>query len=189
MSGGKIKNGKLIYHLTDFTNLESILEKGLMPRSKLNGNFVDIADSEIISKRKWLDEYVLFHFFINNPFDGIVKIAHPDRDFIYIALKRDLVKDKFKIIPNHPLNNTSKIQILDWDAGIQAIDWELMETRDYKNHQCKELCMSEAVYKGTVIVTDFFAIYVENERTKQKVEELKEKYKLKFYVNVLEYQR
>lgn len=62
MSGGKIKNGKLIYHLTDFTNLESILEKGLMPRSKLNGNFVDIADSEIISKRKWLDEYVLFHF-------------------------------------------------------------------------------------------------------------------------------
>ena len=72
--------GKLIYHITHINNLPSILKVGLLSRKKLLRNpslsFTDIADSEILSKREQykeaLSQYVLFHFFAKNPFDGAV---------------------------------------------------------------------------------------------------------------------
>ena len=46
------RNKKLIYHLTPLSNLESILDKGLLSRKELEKNqenFSDIADQEIIA--------------------------------------------------------------------------------------------------------------------------------------------
>ena len=48
------KNGKLLYHLTELKNLESIVRLGLVPRKVLLENevkFEDVANPEIIIKR------------------------------------------------------------------------------------------------------------------------------------------
>ena len=52
---GKIREGKLLYHLTQLSNLDSIISHGLVPRSVLEQHgafFSDVADSEIMRKRK-----------------------------------------------------------------------------------------------------------------------------------------
>ena len=85
MCGGEImatapSMGKLIYHITSIDNLPSILKFGLLSRKCILQNhdihFTDIADPEILSKRERykeaLSQYVLFHFFAKNPFDGAV---------------------------------------------------------------------------------------------------------------------
>ena len=51
------KEGKLLYHLTELKNLESIIDSGLVPRKILRENtvtFGDVADPEIIRKREGL---------------------------------------------------------------------------------------------------------------------------------------
>ena len=80
MAIDNIKTGKLLYHLTRLSNLDSILEHGLISRKLVKDNgvrFFDIADSEIISKRTelGLDEYTPFHFHPYSSFDVAVK-AH-----------------------------------------------------------------------------------------------------------------
>lgn len=73
--------GKLLYHLTHISNVSSILKYGLASRNKimnssLRNQFVDIADQKIIRSREehnnHLLDYVLFHFYAKNPFDGAV---------------------------------------------------------------------------------------------------------------------
>ena len=61
------KTGKLLYHLTKLSNLESIIQQGMLPRKYILENgirFGDIADGQIISKRQelGLDIYTPFHF-------------------------------------------------------------------------------------------------------------------------------
>jgi hypothetical protein len=83
------KEGKLIYHLTALENLPSIIERGLLPRSKLaRKDFSDIANSDIIDKRHLqnLDNYIPFHFHPRTPFDYKVKFNNPNKDFIYLCI-------------------------------------------------------------------------------------------------------
>ena len=66
MGLANVKSGKLLYHLTELKNLESIIRFGLVPRKVLLENtvsFEDIANPEIIVKREHLglDEYIPFH--------------------------------------------------------------------------------------------------------------------------------
>lgn len=75
------KEGKLLYHLTELKNLESIIDSGLVPRKILRENtvtFGDVADPEIIRKREvlGLDEYIPFHFHPYSAFDVAVKKTH-----------------------------------------------------------------------------------------------------------------
>ena len=51
----KIKYGKLLYHLTKLSNLDSIIENGLVSRKILEDKavtFADVADHDIMDKRK-----------------------------------------------------------------------------------------------------------------------------------------
>ena len=75
------KEGKLLYHLTELKNLESIIDFGLVPRKILRENtvtFGDVADPEIIRKREslGLDGYIPFHFHPYSAFDVAVKKTH-----------------------------------------------------------------------------------------------------------------
>ena len=105
--------GKLIYHITHINNLPSILKVGLLSRKKLLRNpslsFTDIADSEILSKREQykeaLSQYVLFHFFALNPFDGAVCRKYGSENMVIITVRRDIcIRKDYQIIPSHPLD-------------------------------------------------------------------------------------
>ena len=164
------KSKKLIYHLTALKNIPGILEKGLLPRNKLHA-FQDVADKEIIQKRQGLvlEGYVPFHWFVKNPFDGIVQKTHKDTPFALIAVERErAARANWTILSRHPLAS-GEIELLDYATGFEAIDWEMMDRRDYRDPNCKSVCMAECLAPGPVPVSEFFAIYVRNAAEELKV--------------------
>ncbi|WP_434672898.1 DarT ssDNA thymidine ADP-ribosyltransferase family protein [Pseudomonas sp. R1-15] len=166
-----IKDQYFVYHLTSIENLDGIFSAGLKPRASL-ANFTDVADSEILKKRQALnlDRYVPFHWFAGNPFDGRVQLDRPKSKFVLISVFRTFAKETgWKIIPQHPLADEA-IQLLDYNAGFQVINWELMNTREYQNHQCKNVCMAECLSPHVVSPEDFSRIYVPNDEVKQLCE-------------------
>lgn len=165
----KIQDGTLIYHITALENIESILLNGLKSRATLNEPFVDVANQEIIDfrDRNDISKYIPFHFFMGSPFAGNIQKENPSTEFIYIAIRRDVAqKNNFKIIPTHPIH-MEPLQILDYSAGLEAINWELMELRDYSIHECKEVCMAECIAPYSRIGhKSFQSIFVKSDITK-----------------------
>ncbi|MCL6220436.1 DarT ssDNA thymidine ADP-ribosyltransferase family protein [Zunongwangia pacifica] len=179
------KDGKLLYHLTALDNIESILEKGLLPREKIDFDFLDVADKEILKDRKKFDlsEYTPFHFFCPTPFSGAAQIAQEDSEFVYIAITRKLAEsNKFKIVPRHPLNFDGNP--LEWGEGIETIDWGLMEKRVYSDYDCREACMAESLFKGTILPKHFNCIFVKNEEVKSEIISILKRKNLSINVNV-----
>lgn len=165
-----IKEQKLLYHLTSLNNLESILINGLVARKYIH-SFDDIADPEIIDFREknGLNDYVPFHFFAGNPFDGKVQKASPDKEFIYICVHRKLAKlNNFKIIPRHPAS-MGLLTLYDYLNGIEVIDWDTMDNRNYSNQDCKHICMAECLSPIKVTSDSFNSIYVKNEEIKDYI--------------------
>ncbi|AXK52662.1 DarT ssDNA thymidine ADP-ribosyltransferase family protein [Pseudomonas protegens] len=163
-----IKEQKLLYHLTALENLSSIFQNGLRPRSQLKG-FKDVADAEILKKRQalGLENYVPFHWFAANPFDGSVQGNKRDTQFVVISIRRSFAIEKdWKVIPRHPLANDT-IQLLDYKAGFEAIDWDAMNQRDYHDPHCKSVCMAECLSPTVVSANDFFKIFVANSEVEE----------------------
>jgi hypothetical protein len=158
-----IKQQKLLYHLTSIENLEGIFRDGLKPRAALR-DFIDVADHGILEKRRalGLDQYVPFHWFAANPFDGCVQRNRPASRFVQIAVLRSLARQNgWKVIPRHPLAHDD-IQLLDYDEGLQAIEWDVMNTRDYHDPDCKSVCMAECLAPGIVVPKNFYMLFVPN---------------------------
>lgn len=168
-----VSQQKLLWHLTALDNLESILKNGLLARSRTR-NFVDVADSEIIEKRIELGlvDYVPFHFFQGNPFDGSTLKANSDEKFCYIVIYRDLARKKdYKILPQHPVASGNH-KLYDYDKGLEVIDWELVDKRNYVDQECKIACMAECLAPGYVKPEDFQSIKVRTEEDKLYVERI-----------------
>jgi hypothetical protein len=134
--------------------MESIVKNGLLCREIVTP-VTDVADKEIIEKRKALGLliYVPFHFLAKNPFDGAVIKAHPKTKFVYLTVYRsDAQKNKWEIIPQHPLKCNSD-EIYDYNDGITKMNWELIDKRDYSDPDCKFACMAEClVYYWNMIL-------------------------------------
>ena len=165
--------------------MRSILEQGLLPRASLAG-FVDVADPAIIEHRQGLglEQKVPFHFFAKNPFDGRVQRDHPQEQFVLIAVQRSIAKHMgWQIIPRHPLAGM-EIELLDYDAGMEAIDWDIMNTRDYSNQNCKCVCMAECLSPGPVSVGSFQAIYVKDENAQREILGMMDGLRQPPYINV-----
>lgn len=182
-----IRDGRLIYHLTALENLASILQHGLQPRCELsNEEFDDVADGDILDSRAnhHLDRYVPFHFFAKNPFDYGVQRAHPNKDFVLIAIQRARASaNGWQIVPTHPLAEEG-YQILDYDTGFSEIDWDLMEQRDYGDRACKVVCMAECLSPRSVNPQMFFSIYVKDERVKTIVNRLVNLHNVNCHVDI-----
>lgn len=158
-----IRDQKLLYHLTSLENLSSIFQSGLKPRAQLRA-FADVADAEILKKRQGLalEQYVPFHWFAANPFDGSVQRRRPDDQFVVISVHRNVaVRNQWKIIPRHPLANDA-IQLFDYAEGFEAINWDVMNARDYHDPHCKSICMAECLSPDVVSPNDFFKVFVSN---------------------------
>lgn len=180
-----IQSQKLLYHLTDINNLQNIFKQGLLPRSQL-ANFSDVADGEIITSRQklQLENYVPFHFYAGSPFDGRVQLDNRQKEFVLITVRREFAQaNDWKIIPCHPLSGAD-IQVLDYVAGFNAIDWALMNNRDYQDARSRSVCMAECLSPQPVPATRFFNIYVAHQGAETIVNRLKAANDLDFYVDV-----
>lgn len=167
-----VKDGKLIYHLTALENWESIARSGLLSRNLVRErslSFTDIARPELIEFRgkTQLNDYVPFHFFCKNPFDGDVQRNRPDGRFLYIAVHRATARARgYRIIPRHPRNLPDPTKLLhSYDEGMEAIDWDLLERRDYQDEACKQVCMAECLARDNVPLSDFYCLFAPCEDT------------------------
>lgn len=188
--GGSPKDGKLLYHLTSMENMAGILEKSLLPRTQLQV-FDDIADSEIILMRQEhdLDEYIPFHFFAKNPFDGKVQKMNPEKSFAIITIRRTYARDNgFLIIPRHPLSD-GDLRILDYNTGIERIDWCMMDKKDFSDRYCKNCCMAECITSQPISHNDFHSVFVRDEHDKRSLEKLERRMhsEISLRINVSKY--
>lgn len=186
---GKIESGLLLYHLTKLSNLDSIIENGLVSRKILeenNTDFEDVANPLIMDKRKefGLDKYIPFHFHPYSSFDVAVKNSHDD-EFVYICILRILAKDnEFLILPKHPLS-VDDVNLFDYDSGMDRIDWEAMERKATESGHCKNVKMAECLTELVVPTECFHSIAVRNPEIKKiVVEKLKRAKGEKPYVDV-----
>ncbi|WP_270407388.1 DarT ssDNA thymidine ADP-ribosyltransferase family protein [Paenibacillus timonensis] len=186
------KTGKLLYHLTKLSNLESILENGLVSRKILLDNkvrFEDVANPDIITKRSklGLDKFTPFHFHPYSSFDVAVKNSFPDEEFIYICITRDLARfNKFKILPKHPLSMDECI-LYDYDEGLTRIDWDTLVQKGLTDEYAKHVKMAECLTELVIPAEHFQSIVVKDEETKQFVESLFNKKNIKKnppYINI-----
>ena len=173
--------GLLLYHLTHIDNVASILKHGLasrnkIMRSKLRNQFVDVADPEIIRSREehndHLLDYVLFHFYARNPFDGAVCQKFGSENMAITVYRTLHNKQNFYIIPMHPLNREIP-EILSYEEGIQKVRWDILDnvsSRDYHDQEIKNACMAECITDSLVHADDIAYVFVYSEEAKQRIE-------------------
>lgn len=172
----KIENYKIIFHLTNIKNFADILKSGLPPRSKLNIDFFDVADGKILDLRREykLNDLIPFHFFPTNPFAGKIQQTYPEDDFMFLTLNKKFIESRmhnFYIIPSHPLHlHKNESQILyNFTDGIKKIDWDTMNSRDFNNQKCKQICMAECLTNLSIDINDFDSITVKNLNVKKEI--------------------
>lgn len=176
MGINNVKQGKLIYHLTKLSNLDSIFKNGLLSRKMINDKkllFSDIANQDIISKRALLglDSYTPFHFHPYSSFDVAVKNEYCEEIFIYICLLRSVAEyNKFKILPRHPLN-IEECTLLEYREGFEAIDWDTMHSKGRGDDYAKKVKMAECLTDLIIPVEVFQCIYVRDAESKKIVED------------------
>lgn len=188
-----VKSGKLLYHLTELKNLESIIRFGLIPRKVLLENtvtFEDIANPEIIVKRErlGLDEYIPFHFHPYTAFDLAVKKQHANDEMMYICIRRELARrNNFKVLPKHPLS-LEDCQLYDYEEGFKRIDWDTMAKVGLTDPDSKQTKMAECLSAKVIPVDCFQCFYVPSEQSKEFAENTLRAYGIKFpspFVNVM----
>jgi len=180
-----IQHQKLLYHITNIKNMPAILDQGLLPRYQLV-NFVDVADQDILKSRQKLklENFVPFHFFARNPFDGRVQTDSPESKFILITITRAFAaQNNWKIVPKPPLAD-SDIELLEYEEGINVINWDKMNERDYSNDESKSVCMAECLSPEAVTPKCFHSIYVGTEESQQYVSGLLKQFNLSMYVDI-----
>lgn len=174
--------GKLLYHLTHISNVSSILKYGLASRNKimnssLQNQFVDIADQKIIRSREehnnHLLDYVLFHFYAKNPFDGAVCQSQGSENMAIITVYRDLHKKQdFYIIPMHPLDREVP-KIFSYEEGFKRVRWDILDNvsnRDYHKQTIKNACMAECITESLVQAADIAYVFVYSDKAKMEIE-------------------
>lgn len=173
----KVKDKKLLYHLTKLDNMENIIKYGLLPRRYLLEHdfmFEDVADSQIISKREELelDKYTPFHFHPYSAFDVAVKHTYSSDKFVYICIKRALAEfNNFKVLIKHPLSQQECI-LYDYIQGVNNIDWDAMETTGLTDEYSRNVKMAECLTEKCIPAELFQCVYVPDEATKLYIENL-----------------
>lgn len=174
-----VRNKKLLYHLTKASNMENIIDCGLLPRKYLLEQgmlFEDVADPQIISKREklGLDKYTPFHFHPYSAFDAAVKNTHSTEKFVYICIKRALAEfNDFKILIKHPLSQQECV-LYDYIEGINNIDWDTMEKIGTTDEYSRNVKMAECLTDKRIPAELFQCVYVPDEETKLYIKKLLE---------------
>lgn len=172
-----VREKKLLYHLTKLSNMETIINYGLLPRRCLLENnmfFGDVADPQIIDKREelGLDKYTPFHFHPYSAFDVAVKHTYSAEKFVYICIKRALAEfNNFKILVKHPLSQQDCI-LYDYIEGMNYIDWDSMEKTGTLDEYSRNVKMAECLTEKRIPAELFQCVYVPDEETKVYIERL-----------------
>ena len=114
---------------------------------------------------------------MGTPFSYRVQKSYPYLDFVYIAITKAYArKNDFGIIPLHPASSEMREEpeFLNYDEGINSIDWDTMNERNFTDRYGKMVCMAECVSTRKIIIKDL----IENDQVKFFVKSIEDKKKL-----------
>lgn len=200
---------KLLYHITHYRNLRSILQNGeLLAHSKVRENdlsFEDIAHSHIQNKRSItsidvepygkLHDYVPFYFAPRSPMLYAIKngkvegFGGKQSDIIYLVTNTNKIVEaekEFVFTDGHAI--MALTEFYNDLAYLSEIDWSVMESRywndtdDYPDRKRKR--QAEFLVCESVPIDLLLGIGVYNERMKSKVEEILNEYGIDMHVLV-----
>lgn len=173
-----------IHHITHIDNLENIIKNGLLPRNILRPDeYINTANPDIISKRSELNSYVPFHLNLLQIRHGIyynkdVYKRSGKENIIILSIEyKKYEEDLHKLFVCHPISA--------W--GFEVKELEIYRSKlnsyykslpyndfgpDYKNKEVQNFFMSEVLIKNMVPFNVIDRIFVYDEESKLKVEEI-----------------
>lgn len=194
---------KLLYHITDINNLESILQHGgLLAVNVVNQKGVEyenIAHNNIQDRRSIkivplpphgnLHDYVPFYFASKSPmlyaiYKGQVEGYDKGQDqIIYLITRTDIIHNAvldYVFTDGHAVMGfTDYFKNLE---DLDKIDWEVMDTRFWfdteEDPDRKRRRQAEFLVHNVVPINALLGFAVKNEDMKQKVEEVINKYNI-----------
>jgi hypothetical protein len=180
MMNKHISDEQLFWHLTEISNISSILENGLLSRSKIieaGINIDDRAPENLTKDRKirGLDKFVPFHFFPGNAYDIREFKNHKNKNFCYITIKRELANDhsKYKILLDY--SNHNDIQLFEYNDKIERQIKERSQKTDYSDRINIIKTLGECLALDDVKPKNFYSIIVKTDKEKIDIENLSKK--------------
>nr|WP_156645388.1 DUF4433 domain-containing protein [Lentibacillus sp. JNUCC-1] len=188
---------KLLYHITHYSNLPSILKNGeLLAYSKITSDnipYSDIAHQTIQNRRSTtnipvspygvLHDYVPFYFAPNSPMlyaiknDNVEGFEGTQSDIIYfVTSTSEIAKSNYEFVftDGHAIvaltefyNDLTYLEEVDWSV-VESKYWH--DTNEYPDRKRKR--QAEFLVYESVPVSRFIGIGVYNERIKSIVEEM-----------------
>lgn len=195
---------KLLYHITDFNNLESILklggllaineviEKGVKYENIAHTNIQDRRFTKTVPLPPFgnLHDYVPFYFAPKSPMLYAIHKGRVDGyekgqgQIIYLVSRTDKIHDKmlkYVFTDGHAIMGYTDFYK---DLGnLNKIDWEVINSRYWFETEAdpdrKRRRQAEFLVHKFVSLNVFLGFGVKNEEMKQKVQELIHKYNYK----------
>lgn len=202
-------NKKLLYHITDFSNLESILYQGGLlaynVAKEKSVQYENIAHSNIQERRLLklvplspygnLHDYIPFYFAPRSPmlyaiYKGRVEGYEKEQsNIIYIVSRTDVIYNaglKYVFADGHAIMSYSEFyQNL---CDLDKIDWNLMDSRFWfdseEDPDRKRRRQAEFLVHKFLPLDLFLGFAVKNEEMKRKVESTIHKYNCDRFVAI-----
>lgn len=145
-----IRDKKLLYHLVKLSDVEQILQNGLLP------------DKQIAEKK-----YLSFDFHAYAPEAIRRQQENPEERYIYLCISREYaVKHGFQIYLEYAQADS---RILDYGEGILRIDWQAMEQFEMAG---KAQTVAECVTENELPYAEVQFIYTPDEESAAAVKAL-----------------
>lgn len=172
-----------VYHMTHKSNLENILQNGLLSHNKayLTGvTKTDISDRKVNRRRSKVHDYVPFYFNPKNPM--LYKRKNIQSEIIILCADRNLLKENFQFTDGNAASNSTKFfnEIKDFEK----LNWSIINSDywsdfiDGKRIRCSEILIPDKVKTANIM-----KIICNNSETKKFVIDKIENRKIKVEIN------
>lgn len=146
---------RFIYHMTHKSNLQNILQNGLLSHnSAYSQNFTktDISDIDVNSRRGKVHDFVPFYFNPKNPM--LYKRKNIQNDIIILGIDRTILKSDFKFTDGNAASNSTKFysEVID----LAKLNWSIINSEywsgfiDGKRIRCSEILIPNEVKTGSI---------------------------------------
>lgn len=200
---------KLLYHITDYRNLASILKNGaLCAHSQVTANdlsYADIAHNSIQNRRSMtrvevspngmLHDYVPLYFAARSPMlftiskGNVENYSGSQSDIIYLVTRTDIIEKsgkKYVFTDGHAI--MAYTEFYNDLKHLDKIDWGVMESKYWADSEedpdRRRRRQAEFLIHTKVELELFLGIGVYNDRMKEKVENILEAHDIEMLVAV-----
>lgn len=174
---------RFIYHMTHKSNLQNILQNGLLSHNSAHSqNFTktDISDIDVNSRRGKVHDFVPFYFNPKNPM--LYKRKNIQTDIIILCIDRIILKSDFKFTDGNAASNSTKFYSEVKD--LAKLNWSIINSEywsdfiDGKRIRCSEILIPNEVKTGNIK-----KIYCCNSETEEYVKSKLGGFKIEVTVN------